>query len=69
MRGLEVEVGVRVKKESRLMPGFLAVARGPFIVLRQGSRCGGTCDRKERKLHFELTELIAPVIHLQAYSS
>ena len=60
---------MREEEESWLMLRFLAVALGPFIVLRQGTRSSRTFDRKDYKFHFELTDLAAPVIHLHDYSS
>lgn len=61
-------MGVWGKKESWLLPRFLAVASGPFIVLRQRTRSSSKFDRKDYKLHFELTKLAAPVIHVREYS-
>lgn len=54
--------GEKGRKESWLMPRFLAVARGPFIVLRKG-----TADSLVARILI-LTKL-ALVRHLHEYSS
>lgn len=61
-------MGVWGKKESWLIPRFLTITSGPFIILRQRTRNRIKFDRKDYKLHFELIKLAAPVIHLHEYS-